>query len=156
MQNCGIEINYNPEFYYLTVPDNLSGYSGEYLETLKKQNLLKLEIREKNLENNNKTVVEYQCNFDNYNFATVSQSQKLFASTKFQIPLFNKSFWDKTIEAGRIQFPGNVEKEPKEDSKDFPLDWFLVKDDPNFQAGNKNSKFAKQYSKNHFSPNYSV
>lgn len=27
--------NYNPDFYYLTVPDILSSYGGEYLEILK-------------------------------------------------------------------------------------------------------------------------
>ena len=51
------------------------------------------------------------------------------------------------MEAGRIEFPENVALRTKEE---FPLDWFLVKDNPNFQAGIKTQNLQNDTQKNIF------
>ncbi len=139
LEKCGLEIRYNPDKYYLTKQFDLLNYKDEYFKTL--------EVREKNLATDNQTIIEYQCNLDNYNFYTVSTTEKLFPSSNYKIPLFSQPFWSKAVEAGRIEFPENVALITKEE---FPLDWFLVKDNPNFQAGIKTQNLQNDTQKNIF------
>lgn len=123
LDECDLVINYNPVKYYVVESENIYNVGT------------KMEIREKNIATQNDSLLLYQCNFDNYKFANVSNElQKLFPSSNFKIPLFDKSFLDKTQEAGVIEFPGNVALRTKEE---FPLDWFKIKNNPNFQAGIK-------------------
>lgn len=123
LEECDLVIKYNPAKYYVVQSENIYKVGT------------KLEIRQKNLASGNDSLLLYQCNSDNYSFGNVSgELQKLYPSTGFKIPLFDNSFWDKTVEAGVIAFPGNVALRNKEE---FPLDWLKVKDNPNFQAGIK-------------------
>lgn len=123
LEECDLVINYNPAKYYVLESENIYSVGT------------KLEIREKNLATSNESLLLYQCNLDNYRFGDVSnQLQQLYPSSNFKIPLFDNVFWDKTIEAGVIEFPGNVARRTKEE---FPLDFFQVKDNPNFQTGIK-------------------
>jgi hypothetical protein len=139
LEKCGLEIRYNPDKYYLAKQFDLLNYKDEYFKTL--------EVREKNLATGNQTIIEYQCNLDNYNFYTVSTAQKLFPSSNYKIPLFSQPFWSKAVEAGRIEFPENVALRTKEE---FPMDWFLVKDNPNFQAGIKTENGQNEIQKTIF------
>ena len=147
LEKCGLEIRYNHDRYYITKPYISPGYTSEARKSLEEENLSKMEIREKNLATNNQKVAEYQCNLDNYNFYTVSTTEKLFPSSNYKIPLFSQPFWSKAVEAGRIEFPENVALRTKEE---FPLDWFLVKDNPNFQAGIKTQNLQNDTQKNIF------
>ena len=123
LEQCDLVIKYNSAKYYVVQSEDIYSVGT------------KLEIREKNIATNNDSLLLYQCNSDNYKFGNVSdQLQKLYPSSNFKIPLFENFFWEKTVEAGVIEFPGNVALRPKEE---FQLDWLKVEDNPNFQVGIK-------------------
>ncbi len=123
LEECDLVIKYNSAKYYVVQSENIYKVGT------------KLEIRQKNLATQNDSLLLYQCNSDSYNFGNVSgELQKLYPSTDFKIPLFENFFWDKTVEAGVIEFPNNVKLRTKEE---FQLDWFKVKNNPNFEAGIK-------------------